>query len=137
MWLETMSINLELRWRTTFRGSKVERIPFNQLFMSAIEPLSFCCCLKVIFPSIRWWDWEFWACLLLSSDLMIWLYRRVVIYNWFLLLNFWRCNCIEIRLVIAFIPIVRNVQNMPKIHTTAHYWILLSTLRGCDKDALL
>ena len=53
MWLEKILINLQPGWRIMFRGSKVEKILFNQLFMLTIEPSSFCCCLEVIFSSMR------------------------------------------------------------------------------------
>jgi len=43
----------------------------------------------------------------------------------------------RIRLAIISISIVRDVQNMPRIHTAACHHILLSSLKGCDKGALL
>ena len=137
MWLEEISINLQYGWRTTFRESKVEKILFNYLFILTIESLSFCCCLEVIFPSVRWWDWEFWAYLLLSSDLIIWLYGRVAICSWFLLLNFQRYNCMGIRPAISSISMARDIQNVLRIHTAAYYYILLSTLKECNKGTFL
>ena len=62
------------------------------------------------------------------------MYGRVAICSWFLLLNFWRFNYMRIRLAIAFISMVRDVQNVPIIHMVACYCILLSTLRRCNEN---
>ena len=63
-----MSISLQPRWRIEFKELKVEKTSFNWLFMLIIESLSCYYCLKVMLSNMRWWDWEFWTCLLLSSD---------------------------------------------------------------------
>ena len=134
---EKILIRQELGENTLLNRSKEEKTSLNLLSMSMIGPLIFKYWLLVsIFNNNQWGVLET-NNLDSRSDLKMWLWGREWALSCHLLLSFWRCKQIGIRPAIVSIPNTGKVWKAPMIQIVALFYILLSSLRGYDRGALL
>ena len=107
--LEKMSISLASGANSLLRESKKRKTSLNLLFMSTIESLIFEHWNGISIFNDNLWGMLKENCLVSRRDLRIWLYRRKWALNYNLLLSFWRCKRMGIRLAIASISKEGNV----------------------------
>ena len=132
-WSEKLSMILEPRERSRWRGENKRKIPYNLLFESTKWP----------------WTRDLWwlvrvlsevGCWYLGklegesiSDQMRWLWGSTSGCNYNLPTNFWRWSLIGIRPEITSIPSTRDILKAPSIHMVALLCIFPKIFSGYDR----